>query len=139
MAAHKEYTPPGPLTPERVLLRVMFVLLVLTPCTQFNTGAGTKSIEGFMAAHKEYSGTLKLGEGTPSLDAETAVEERLPWEHITGVLEHMTKASIAMTTHTTHRGWKKPFCGDNKYPDPSSSRFLGQGVTLSIHVCVCSV
>jgi hypothetical protein len=48
------------------------------------TGAGTKSIEGFMAAHKEYSGTLKLGEGTPSLDAETAVEERLPWEHITG-------------------------------------------------------
>jgi tRNA pseudouridine55 synthase len=37
-----------------------------------------------MAAHKEYSGTLKLGEGTPSLDAETAVEERLPWEHITG-------------------------------------------------------
>jgi hypothetical protein len=48
------------------------------------TGAGTKSIEGFMAAHKEYSGTLKLGEGTPSLDAETAVEERLPWDHISG-------------------------------------------------------
>jgi tRNA pseudouridine55 synthase len=49
-----------------------------------SAGAGTKSIEGFMAAHKEYSGTLKLGEGTPSLDAETEVEERLPWEHITG-------------------------------------------------------
>jgi hypothetical protein len=49
------------------------------------TGAGTKSIEGFMAAHKEYSGTLKLGEGTPSQDAETPVEERLPWEQITGV------------------------------------------------------
>lgn len=27
------------------------------------TGLGTKSIDGFMAAHKEYSGTLKLGEG----------------------------------------------------------------------------
>lgn len=38
-----------------------------------------------MAAHKEYSGTLKLGEGTPSLDAELEVNERLPWEHITGV------------------------------------------------------
>jgi hypothetical protein len=38
-----------------------------------------------MAAHKEYTGTLKLGEGTPSQDAETPVEERLPWEHITGV------------------------------------------------------
>jgi TruB family pseudouridylate synthase (N terminal domain) len=48
------------------------------------TGAGTKSIEGFMGAPKEYSGTLKLGEGTPSLDAETPVEERLPWDHITG-------------------------------------------------------
>lgn len=32
----------------------------------------------------QYSGTLRLGEGTPSLDAETPVEERLPWEHITG-------------------------------------------------------
>jgi tRNA U55 pseudouridine synthase TruB len=50
------------------------------------TGAGTKSIEGFMAAHKEYTGTLKLGEGTPSLDAETEVEERLPWENITGTV-----------------------------------------------------
>lgn len=48
------------------------------------SGSGTKAIEGFMAAHKEYSGTLKLGEGTASLDAETEVEERLPWEHITG-------------------------------------------------------
>lgn len=48
------------------------------------TGAGTKSIEGFMAAHKEYSGTLKLGEGTPTLDAEGEVDERLPWEHIIG-------------------------------------------------------
>lgn len=35
-----------------------------------------------MGLEKEYSGTLKLGEGTPSLDAETEVEERLPWEHL---------------------------------------------------------
>jgi tRNA pseudouridine55 synthase len=48
-----------------------------------------------MAAHKEYSGTLKLGEGTPSLDAETPVEERLPWEHITD--KQLTEAAGKLT------------------------------------------
>lgn len=47
------------------------------------SGAATKRIDDFMGMPKEYSGTLKLGEGTPSLDAETEVEERLPWEHLT--------------------------------------------------------
>ncbi|PSC71200.1 pseudouridylate synthase transporter [Micractinium conductrix] len=46
-------------------------------------GRGTKAVDAFMAMHKEYSGTLRLGEGTPSYDAETPVEEALPWEHIT--------------------------------------------------------
>lgn len=32
---------------------------------------------------KVYTGTMKLGEGTPSYDAESEVEERMPWEHIT--------------------------------------------------------
>ncbi|WIA21578.1 hypothetical protein OEZ85_000768 [Tetradesmus obliquus] len=59
------------------------------------TGLGTKSIEGFMAAHKEYSGTLKLGEGTPSLDAELEVNERLPWEHITD--EQLVEAAKKLT------------------------------------------
>jgi hypothetical protein len=48
-----------------------------------------------MAAHKEYSGTLRLGEGTPSLDAETPVEERLPWEHITD--EQLQEAARKLT------------------------------------------
>eukprot|EP00887_Chlorella_sp_A99_P007677 scaffold20.g7677.t1 len=39
----------------------------------------------FMAMQKEYTGTLRLGEGTPTYDAESEVEERLPWEHITDV------------------------------------------------------
>lgn len=39
-----------------------------------------------MAMQKEYSGTLRLGEATPSYDADTPVEEHLPWEHITGGL-----------------------------------------------------
>ncbi|KAL4452098.1 hypothetical protein ABPG75_007760 [Micractinium tetrahymenae] len=46
-------------------------------------GRGTKAVDAFMAMQKEYSGTLRLGEATPSYDAETPVEERLPWEHIT--------------------------------------------------------
>ncbi|PRW57095.1 pseudouridylate synthase transporter [Chlorella sorokiniana] len=46
-------------------------------------GKGSKAVDAFMAMTKEYSGTLRLGEGTPSLDAETPVDERLPWEHIT--------------------------------------------------------
>jgi hypothetical protein len=37
------------------------------------------------------------------------------------VLEHMTKASIAMNTHNT-QGWGNHSVGITKYPDPSSSR-----------------
>ncbi|KAI3438008.1 hypothetical protein D9Q98_000451 [Chlorella vulgaris] len=46
-------------------------------------GRGTKAVDSFMAMRKEYSGTLRLGEGTPSFDAESPVEQRAPWEHIT--------------------------------------------------------
>ena len=48
------------------------------------TGKGTKAIEGFVAMEKAYSGTLRLGQATPSYDAETDVSEERPWEHITG-------------------------------------------------------
>jgi hypothetical protein len=48
-------------------------------------GRGTKAVDAFMAMQKQYSGTMRLGEGTPSQDAETPVEEHAPWEHITGV------------------------------------------------------
>lgn len=30
------------------------------------------------------TGMLRMGEGTPSYDAEMDVTERLPWEHVTG-------------------------------------------------------
>jgi hypothetical protein len=49
-----------------------------------------------MAAHKEYSGTLKLGEGTDSLDAELEVTERLPWEHLTGVMRARGAAKVGV-------------------------------------------
>ena len=48
------------------------------------TGRGTKAIDGFVAMEKAYSGTLRLGQATPSYDAETDVSSQQPWEHITG-------------------------------------------------------
>lgn len=47
------------------------------------TGKGTKSIDSFQAMHKEYSGTMKLGEATDSYDAEGQVVEQRPWDHLT--------------------------------------------------------
>lgn len=49
-------------------------------------GRGTKSIESFMAMTKEYSGVLRLGEGTPSCDCDTEVNEHKPWQQIKGGL-----------------------------------------------------
>jgi tRNA U55 pseudouridine synthase TruB len=48
------------------------------------TGRATKRINAFVAMRKEYSGTLRLGQATPSYDAACDVCEELPWEHITG-------------------------------------------------------
>ncbi len=48
------------------------------------TGRGTKAIDGFVAMEKAYSGTMRLGQATPSYDAETNVSSEHPWEHITG-------------------------------------------------------
>ena len=58
-------------------------------------GRGTKAVDAFMAMTKQYSGTMRLGEGTPSQDAETPVEEQAPWEHITGVCAMPCLAGLA--------------------------------------------
>ena len=51
-------------------------------------GKMTKQIDSFMRLSKAYTGIIKLGETTPSYDAETEVNERFPIEHITpSVLE----------------------------------------------------
>jgi tRNA pseudouridine55 synthase len=47
------------------------------------TGQGTKAIETFMGRDKAYEATLRLGQATPSQDAETAVCEEMPWEDVT--------------------------------------------------------
>ena len=45
-------------------------------------GRATKMMETFMHQHKEYVGTIRLGESTPSYDAETEVVERSSVEHL---------------------------------------------------------
>ncbi|KAL2631025.1 hypothetical protein R1flu_015711 [Riccia fluitans] len=45
-------------------------------------GKATKLADSYQAMTKVYSGTFRLGEATPSLDADTEVSDTLPWEHI---------------------------------------------------------
>jgi len=46
-------------------------------------GRATRWMTHFMAQEKEYEGVMRLGEITPSYDAETEVVERRSWEHLT--------------------------------------------------------
>lgn len=57
-------------------------------------GKATKMVESFTGMDKCYTGTIKLGEGTPSQDADTEVEETAPWAHITD--EALTAGARAM-------------------------------------------
>lgn len=50
------------------------------------TGKFTKRINEFQGLPKSYEGTMRLGETTPSYDAETAVDATYPTEHITSEL-----------------------------------------------------
>jgi tRNA pseudouridine55 synthase len=45
-------------------------------------GRATKQMEAFMGLPKTYTGTLRLGETTPSYDAETPVADRHPWQGV---------------------------------------------------------
>lgn len=45
-------------------------------------GRATKAQRHFMELEKEYTGTLRLGEVTPSFDADTEVVERSEWQHV---------------------------------------------------------
>ncbi len=52
------------------------------------TGKFTKKLNEFQDLGKTYTGTMKLGETTPSFDAETEVDGTFPIEHIhTGLIE----------------------------------------------------
>lgn len=56
------------------------------------TGKYTKQIEQFQSREKEYTGTIRLGETTPSYDMEKEVDGRYPTEHIT---EEMVRSAAA--------------------------------------------
>ena len=47
------------------------------------TGKKTKEIDQIQAQEKEYVGTFRLGETTPSFDLETAVDMARPYSHLT--------------------------------------------------------
>ena len=47
------------------------------------TGKKTKQIDQIQAQEKEYTGTFRLGQTTPSFDLETPVDASLPYEHLT--------------------------------------------------------
>ncbi|RSK24347.1 tRNA pseudouridine(55) synthase TruB [Hymenobacter metallilatus] len=49
------------------------------------TGKKTKQIDQIQAQEKEYTGTFRLGQTTPSFDLETPVDAELPWQHLTEV------------------------------------------------------
>jgi tRNA pseudouridine55 synthase len=53
-------------------------------------GKETKKIDQYMASDKEYTGTIYLGETTPSYDRETEVNGIFSVEHITSEMIHQT-------------------------------------------------
>ncbi|HEX8349232.1 MAG TPA: tRNA pseudouridine(55) synthase TruB [Hymenobacter sp.] len=56
------------------------------------TGKKTKQIDQIQAQEKEYTGTFRLGQTTPSFDLETPVDATLPYEHL---MEAEIKAATA--------------------------------------------
>lgn len=50
---------------------------------ELSSGSYSPQVDMFVAMDKVYSGTLRLGEVTPSFDAETDVSERRPWQQLT--------------------------------------------------------
>lgn len=58
------------------------------------TAKKTKEIDSFVGLDKIYTGVVKLGETTPSYDAETDVIERKPFHHITESMLHDAVTSL---------------------------------------------
>jgi len=54
------------------------------------TGKATKTIDSLQAQEKVYTGSIHLGETTPSFDKETEVDQIFPTEHITEELLYST-------------------------------------------------
>ena len=61
------------------------------------TGKMTKQIDLFQGQEKEYTGTMTLGNTTPSFDMETQVDKSFPTDHITKDLIHETTKNFIGT------------------------------------------
>lgn len=59
------------------------------------TGKFTKQIDSFQAQEKEYVGTIRIGETTPSYDMEKPVDATYPYDHVT---EEMVRAVAQQMT-----------------------------------------
>ncbi len=55
------------------------------------TGKMTKQIDSYQGMPKEYTGTIRLGATTPSLDLETPIDATFPTHHITTELIEKTR------------------------------------------------
>jgi len=65
------------------------------------TGKKTKEIDQIQAQEKEYTGTFRLGQTTPSFDLETAVDAELPFEHLTeAAIREATATFIGLIEQT---------------------------------------
>lgn len=92
-------------------------------------GRATKLMNRFMNLDKEYEGVLRLGEITPSYDAETEVQERREWSEVTdmdlerakqqflGEIEQRTPAYSAVKMGG-ERLYKKARRGEHVDPPP---------------------
>ncbi len=61
------------------------------------TGRGTKQIDDFVTMEKAYTGTLRLGQATPSYDAMSEIEDEIPWDHITGEIDGSVACQSAVS------------------------------------------
>lgn len=77
------------------------------------TGKCTRQLQAFADEDKAYTAILRLGQSTPSYDAETGVERERPWEH----LDEKALRDVLMR-----------FRGDilQRPPDFSAKRFQGE-------------
>lgn len=82
------------------------------------TGKFTKTISEIQAQTKEYTGTISVGETTPSYDLETDVDANFP-------IEHITEALIQETT--------KQFVGEIDQKPPIYSAIKKDGKRLYEH------
>lgn len=92
-------------------------------------GRATRRMEEYMGLDKQYVGTIRLGETTPSFDSDTAVEHRVDAAHVTDRdLEDATRPFIGTVTQQTpiysavkvggERLYKKARRGEAATPPP---------------------